>query len=444
MQSKSVIISILTTFIVSPYAVAESFSFADIWRTIKAQSTIQEAARLEVAATRESHSRATNHWQPRVYVDARSYQTNDPGMSFMGSLEQRKLVSSDFNPSSLNHPEERIYTRGSLGLDLPLYEGEMKINQVSMLEHSLNAQTFVSSQIEIEQYSQVAQAFGSIAVLEEKVIKLEGISRELKTFLKNYSIGQKSNPVGYSGFLGLKSLENRISGLTEQYKAQKKALISSLKVLGWNKENWSPLKTEVTDFIDTFLAPSPSDEISNITKTGREGVQAAYYGAEMEKARTRPRLGAFAESYLFNGNRDTSSGYVAGLYVQWSLYDPEDKGRYQEAKLKALALDKRVQAMSEKEISERASYLESSQALRTNLKLLIDSDKLLNEQMKVAITLFRNGSINALQLTEVLNRRTDLIANQTDLEMGLLKNASETIVKVDFKIPSNVQEGGLK
>jgi hypothetical protein len=50
---------------------------------------------------------------------------------------------------------------------------------------------------------------------------------------------------------------------------------------------------------------------------------------------------------------------------------------------------------------------------------LDESADLLEEQTQTARGLFRSGSINALQLVEVLNRRADLLVNRAQAELQL-------------------------
>jgi len=422
-------------------ASSQEVSLAEVWSAIQKVSPSQEAARLEEQYINEVQQRASRHWWPRLYVDARSYKTNDPGASFFGLLAQREVRQSDFDPNSLNHPDSSTLTRGALGIDLALYEGHFKINQLSLLDHSLKAQQWTRLQVELEQYTQVSLAYGSLIVLQSQSEKLSRIENELAQLIKKYQIGQKSNPIGYSGLLGMKSLANRIAGLLAQYKAQEASYYQMLLNMGLKKEVWKPVPTKSQVFIDQYLKISPGDTTSKKIKAAQEGVQSAYEQAQMERSRYLPRVGAFAESYLFNGRRETANGYTAGVYLQWNLFDPSDFGRYQEAKTKALTAEKQIQALQEQESSDFFSAQETNRALRTNLKLLEESDQLLKEQMQVATSLFKNGSITALQLVEIMNRRTDLIAQQNELEMGLIKSASQAITKTGFQIPFAADKG---
>lgn len=425
---------------------AETLSFADVWQKVTSSSPALKGAKLKVESLNTGLSRAENHWLPKVYLDARSYRTNDPGSAFFGLLEQRKVESSDFLPDSLNQPDTQTFTRGAVGLDLALYEGGMKDAQVELYKRLSISEKLASSQIEIDQYAGTGLAYGSIASIQKQKLKLKDLSEEITKLMKNYQLGQKSNPVGYSGLLGMKSLANRISGLIEQLEAQEKSSYAALKEMGVQESNWTPKTIDVKTFVDQFFAEKPQDSKTQSYKSQSQ-LQASLANLEasrMEKARYLPRVGAFAESYFFSGNRDTGNGYTAGLYLQWSLFDPSDFGKYKEASLGAQAAAQFSEAGVQQENAIRSGLIETDKALRSNLVRLEESDKLLSEQTKVSSQLFKNGSINALQFVEILNRRTDLIMQQSEAEMGLLKVSSEKIQKTQFEIPPVAINGGQK
>ena len=422
-----------------PLAKAETLSFASLWHRVKEVSPAQGAAHLRTQSAEASLSRAENHWLPRAYVDARAYRTNDPGASLFGQLQQRRVEARDFAPDSLNHPEDRTYTRGALGLDLTLFEGGAKQAQSAMYRHIVAAEKFGTSQLEIEQYSQAGLAYGTIAASRKQKLKLIELGEQVSRLVKGYQLGQKSNPVGYSGLLGMKSLAIRISGLVVQLESSERASYRALREMGVENRNWTPQELDARSFTARFFPETATTEKdpSHRSLAGAEGAKALDEVAKMERARYLPRIGAFAESYVFNGSRDTADGYTAGLYLQWNLFDPSDFGKYKVAKLNALASEKMARAANQQESAELQVLLETERALRSNLQKLEESDKLLSEQTQVSSTLFRNGSIGPLQFVEILNRRTDLISQQVEAELSLLRASTARVMKTNFDIPGN-------
>jgi outer membrane protein TolC len=428
------------------FAQTNSIPLGKVWAEINASSPAQEASLLQANALTETKNRASRHWLPRFYLDARAYQTNDPGDNFFGLLEQRSLQQSDFDPATINTPGTHTYQRGAIGLDLPLYEGGMKVSQVDMLTHAVNAQENSTNQVQIEQYSQVALSYGAIGVLAQEQLRFQALKSEIEHLKKSYKLGNKSNPVGYSGLLGIESLENRLNGFLNQYAAESRAYYSALREMGLKQVQWEPVRTDTRSYVDTyFLGQGSKAEVANSfkMKSLRENVMAGEEASNMEKARFLPRVGAFAETYKFNGGRADATGYNAGVYVRWSLFDPADFGTLSEAKTKALAAKKYSEAMEQQERAERAGLSESIRAYRENIVLLDDSYKILIEQSKITEKLFQSGAINALQIVEILNRRAELISQHCEAELGLVKAAAQSVTKEQFDIAQHLA-GGVK
>jgi hypothetical protein len=426
------------------YAQDQTISFVNAWQKINGSSSAQEASRLQTESVVAGETRASRHWLPKVYIDAKSYQTNDPGNSFFGLLEQRSINQTDFNPDSINHPNSHLYTRGALGLDLALYEGGMKASQVDLFKHSVAAQKSTTSQIQMDQYSMVGLSYGSIAVLEQLKVRLESLNSEVARMIKGYQLGSKSNPVGYSGLLGMRSLANRINGLINQYEAQGRSYRSALNEMGLGDQKWAPEKIDSNTFVSRyFISSHEQSDLASSYKidSAKENVKISEEKANMEKAKFLPRVGAFVETFAFNGNRNTANGYSAGLYLQWNLFDPSVYGSLKEAKLRSMSAAKYSEALVQQERAERAALYEAVKSLRQNIDLLNDSQKLFLEQSKTTTRLFNNGSINALQIVEVLNRHIDLITQQGEAELGLIKAASQIVTKQKFDIDKHLRLG---
>jgi len=425
---KKIFIPILTITTFTSLGHTETLSLDQVWSKINSQSAAIEASQLQTESLVLTKERASRHWLPKIYIDAKGFQTNNPGNSFVGLLEQRSLTQNDFNPESINHPETHFYTRGALGIDWALYEGNMKSHQVDFIQNSLNAQESMTHQVRLEQYSQVAQSYASIAILIQHKNKIQDLNQKMSSLIKNYQLGQKSNPVGYSGLLGMKSLSNRLTGLINQFNAQINSDYNILKEMGLNNLQWLPVIKDVTTFADQNfflnqqnLNHSESYKLQAVQKT----TQAIESLAHMEKAKFLPRIGAFAESALFKSNRDTADSYIAGIYLQWSLFDSSNYGSLKEADLKHQAMQKNSVAFTQQENAEKIALREALTALQSNLNLLSESEKILIEQTQVTETLFKNGSLSALQFVEVLNRRTDLITQKSEAELNYIKTASQ-------------------
>lgn len=418
---------------------ATVLTFEQVWSAVAHCSKSQQASSLQLEAAKVGEDRANHHWLPQIYVDGRSYETNDPTLSFMGILSERAVKSSDFAPNSLNHPGDHFYNRGALGIDWPIYEGGAKTAQLAMQHHVVASAKANLSVVKTAQYVEVAKLYGSIRALMTQSEKLTELQNHLSRVLQAYHIGDKTNPVGYSGLLGLKTLALRIKGMLADNHAKQLAYKNALAEMGLKQQLWSPTKFSTTQFVNHYFPAANKGESAHVLSQ-KQMALARKHQADMEKAKFLPKVGAYAEEYLFNGDRTTANGYSVGLYVRWSLLDPAHYGTLKEARLNAAAAKMHALSMAEQDRSESQGLNEIISALHSNLKLLQQSDKLLREQTKVACRLFKMGSLNAQQLTEMLARRADLIANHTDTELALLNSNAQRATKTNFSLPINMDK----
>ena len=141
---------------------------------------------------------------------------------------------------------------------------------------------------------------------------------------------------------------------------------------------------------------------------------------DMEKARHLPRVGLFAQTNIYSGDRDTANAQAYGIYLAWDIFNNDSYGRVGEANAKFRASEAKIEAGKKEEKIMRDQFLESKNTLEKSLVLIEDSDRILKEQTSNAMRLFRSGMLNALQLAEVINRRVDLIENKYKIESHYL------------------------
>ena len=127
------------------------------------------------------------------------------------------------------------------------------------------------------------------------------LEKKLQSFIKNYQLGAKSNPVGYSGLLGLKSFSHRLKSFLNQYKAERDSYRSSLEILGWKSENWIPEYPGTVSFVQKYFPweekVSTKDK-SFAMQSMEEGVKSLQQVVPMEKSKLLPRAGFFAETKI--------------------------------------------------------------------------------------------------------------------------------------------------
>ncbi len=392
-------------------------SFDEIWQSFYQKSHLIQEGRREYESDTYASDRAKRHWLPRVYLTGQILNSDDPGQVLFSNLGQRAVSQSDFAPDTLNNPARQTFKTGTLGLDLPLYEGGFKAAQESMLGQIMQASAIEIEAKRTSEYAELSRQYGGMLIYSKSSTNLLELKSALNQIIATYQVGAKSNPVGHSGLLGLKAVVNRISGMMAEFKMQisvkkiwidKKAEIDSA---------WIPNeKTTLQEYLAQNLQsvsnhPHSALYIANQMKTDAFGQMRA-----MEKARFLPRVGLFAQNNLYDGSRDTQNSQAFGLYLTWDIFNSDSYGRVSEAQAKIQAGQEKMRAAEQDELIMMNNLVESKKVLEENLEILADTDGLLKEQSLNAMKLFKSGLLSALQLSEVINRRVDLIESKNKVE----------------------------
>lgn len=426
---------ILMAFVLSSNVFAKDMQFENLWQNINSNSKALKASSEQVEASKLNLSRSEKHWLPKLYMAGQSYITNDSGAYMFGLLSQRKIEQADFNPATLNEPGSNHFTKGALGINLPLYEGGMKESIRKASSFQFESKKSEDGKNKVEYYSEIAKNYFVLVSLNSQKLELKKVSNNLELIISKYQIGNKGNMVGYSGLLGLKSLRNRLSAINDENTAKTTAYSKALNELAELNDTLSFTGSEnIQQLLKEYLASNDSYSPSNKIKSFQYNALAASEVVGAEKSRNLPRIGAFAEGNVFNGKRDTATGYATGLYINWNLFSGDDVGASNEAVHNSYAAKYYAEAMSQKEKIEFDAQNTMEETLVKTLGTLEDSQKLLDEQMIIANNLFKNGMISALQLVEVLNRRIDLVNSKTEVETKLVEAKAKKITLTNTKI----------
>ena len=432
--------------------------FSEIWNLVIENSHTLKAGSHEEKSAEIAKNRASKHWIPKVYSDVRSYNTNDPAMNFFSNLGQRSALDGDFStkstrsrlsnyvdtsnniyttpnyntlnlfaPDTLNNPGSNTFSRGTIGVDLPLYEGGSKVNISKMTEKKLEGKKKEREFVIQSEYFSAVFTYSSILVMNNYLKKMIELNKIVDGLQKRFQL--KGSPIGYSGYLGIKSIQNYIKGNKDSVRSQIMSLKENLEIITDKKiNNWVPKDDNVILFSDKYLKIQNSDEINpelKITKAYKSYAEGSEIQIEAEKARHLPKVGMFGEAYAYNGSRDTATSYNAGLYVQMNLLSPTDIGIIEEAKQNSLAIKERVEDMKMKDKAKYNSLSRMEKSLKENIILMSETQKLQEEQIVNSQNLFSTGSINILQLAEVLNQVTEFYRKKAEAETEYLRIRSE-------------------
>ncbi|MFI5304384.1 MAG: TolC family protein [Nitrospiria bacterium] len=405
-------------------------SFKDVWSMVQENAPSEKASELELDAIRIENERALREKYPRLYMDVRAYSTDDPVLSFMSVLGQRQLQSSDFAPESLNEPGNQFYQKATLGADWNLYDGGLQNSKLRFEEKTLLAKTYAQKNDTQELYYQTALLYGTAMIFQEQATQLARLLDSTQKLLEHYRIGVKDNPLGYSGLLGLKTVTNKIDELLSENESLTHSAKMALEERAVKLPKlWSPMKNSGQDpilaFVNSYLNPdNNSPEIksgSPKTQMLLLEAQASELQIEGEKAKTRPRVGLYTEGYVYGGNRDIAPSYVLGLYLKWDLMSSDTYRKADQAQVVANALKARAEDFRLHEKIETESAYLSSLSLKKRIIFMEEDSKLLEEQFQTSKKLYATGSINVLQLVEVINQNIELSSNLAHMETEYLK-----------------------
>lgn len=414
------LLTLLALFTISTSLGAqETIRFDQFWSMVEAHSSRLKASQVEELAARIEKKQAQLHWFPSVYARGSLSVTNDPAMTFFSRLNQREVRQTDFDPASLNKPGDSFFQNAAIGADLPLFEGGAKwaYAQATRDRHEATALSgMAAKRIEL---SEALAVYGQLIAFIQARGQYAGLSEGVEKIIARYQVGEESNPVGFSGLLGLKGLRNRVLASLAHLSADQSAAEQAMnEMTGRTQDAW---KIESVSYEELFRPfPIETEQESFQIRAATRMAAAAEKRVLAERARILPRVGLFVEESLSNGNRDFATAYVGGLYLQWRLSAP-DAYASRQAQAEAVAQKSRVELARQQESIRVARARETLTGLNETLRHLDESEKLLARQTAVAFKLFRNGRMNALQLAEVLNRRADLIDQSLSARSGWLQ-----------------------
>lgn len=426
---------ILAVIVLLPFS-SHAQDFNTLWKDAKNNSLSAKSYKAKLNAVKIAKESLEKHWFPKLYIDSSVYQTDDPAYAFMGNLGQRSIEQTDFVPQDLNNPDMQQYQRHTLGAYLPLYEGGSKHFQAKSKGHLYSATLAESQYADSLLYSEIAKLYGFYIISGETLNELKSVEDEINKILKNYKVGTKRNPLGRSGLLGLNTLKMRLTAEKDQVELIQKTVVSALEELTANKQiKLENIKLEY--FINknfkakVDLNKNESNKIKSLKKMSE--VASSY--KEAAKAYFLPQVGVFAQSNQYRGERDTASSQMIGVSVKWEFFNLTTFSTSKEAGAKANAAQAYAKAMAQKELLKNQMNLGKQLVVEKNLKRLSSALKDMKEQTQINYRLFKNGIINVLQLSQVLNSKLDLIKYNDQAQNEYLKTWSELFInKVSIEL----------
>ena len=213
---------------------------------------------------------------------------------------------------------------------------------------------------------------------------------------------------------------NRIEGISQEIRSREASSLGEIRSLAKGlPDEWFPKKQRAIHFLNEIFPLATSLPAS--VEAAQQAADSLAVAKGAEKARYLPRVGLFGQADLYFGGRANATSSTVGAYVQWNILDASSWGATQQAESVAASAQSRADALKLAMVTGERTARASVEAIQMSLLLLDDSAVLLEEQTQTARNLFREGSINALQLVEVFNRRVDLVLSRSEAERSLIQ-----------------------
>jgi hypothetical protein len=400
--------------------------FDQVWQAIEARSPALKGAGASAQASQIRSDRMDRHFYPKLMMGAQVFSTNDPGNVLFSTLGSRSAASTDFVPAALNQPNRDWFQRVHLTANWSIFEGGAQTKMASATEAEARSQSLASDLKRKEVYSQAVALVASWWSLKQEQMQIQALKNTLSQSLARYGIASPQNPVGYSGWLGMKSLVQKLEIQLEQSQAEiisteKQIEIQSglaLSDLAPRIKDSNQTVHDTAQFAEASLGGAQTRVVSVVAPSEVEhwAQTAQAEWSQVEKSRWLPKLGLFASQNWTGSPRQWGNALEYGAYLQWELFNPQLIGIQGEATAFKDAARFRAQAQTESETSDLETAKSRIAAAKKNLVRIQESLKITDEQIKVTEKLYRNGSITALAWVEILSRRADVIENRRKLE----------------------------
>ena len=318
---------------------------------------------------------------------------------------------------------------------MPIYQGGVGVANNDLAKNIAESRRYDLKQIEVDQYSYATATYIALVSLTEQKIKLEKIAKNIANILKKYSLHDKKNRVGYSGYLILQTLQNKIKSFIIDNEEKTKALYLNLKEMGFESEVvWNVKQQDFEEYLNRYLKFETFDNLSFKTLSLKFKADAIKNQEKIDNAKNKPQLNLFAENYVFNGNRSSQNGYTAGINLRWNFFDPSNYNNGSIASNNSNASRYQYLAYQQNEKAE-IEYLNSQiNSLQQATKLANKNDELMLKNVEISQDLFKSGSITASSLSDSIMKYLDNFIYLANSQMQLIELYSKRISKQKINI----------
>lgn len=363
-------------------------------------------------AVKEDKESAKSQFYPKLFVEEKFTKGNYNSYSVFTKLNQERLTMDKFfNPGEVNNFQT------TLGLEMPIYVRELFINK------NIKNKLYLANENEFKRFQEdiAFEVFRSyLGVIKSKAM-LTVSQKALEDAKEIYDISQKRVKNG----LGIKSDELRAYVFMKEKESETIKALNDLRVskralgLMLSKEE----SFDVVDLNEEELFPLPSleENIKNATINRKDFIadikntETAKESVEIYKSKFFPKV--FLSANYYNDDKSApfgrdGSGYVAGLYVRWDIFD---KSRYDEVKKSRFEYERAKEYLNQREKEIRFKVYESYlrvQEAKEKLEVAKNTVKEAEETFRLIRIRYDN---NLATMVEVLDAEVALFTAKASL-----------------------------
>ena len=347
--------------------------------------------------------------------------------SFAQGLNQNGDKILKIEPKDLNYPKPRSHFLTKLTYKLPIYTGGMLSEYRKITQKLYDMSKLDTKKVLNLKRFEVKKTFYDISLVNNFIYNLTKIKRNIKKLERVIKEMQKEGYAVETDYLEVDSRLAEVEAMLEEAKLNKKLAYHFLSFL-------------INAKVDSVVAPKRAPKPPRITKEivearsldiakAKLGLTITKHAIEVEKAKFKPQVGAFAE-YGFADNQmipkhiSKKDFWTIGVQAKWNIYNGgADKASLEKAKLNYLKVATQVK-LAKKGIWLKASKLRSE--IRSLQGRVVSYQKQYKFANRVYQTYKEKYKMGIVSITDLLIKQS----KQIEMLMKLLKIKNDRNSKI--------------
>jgi outer membrane protein TolC len=356
---------------------------------------------------------------------------NDPNamqnMMGMFSNPQATQALLKIEPKDLNYPKPRSHFLTKLTYKLPIYTGGMLSEYRKITQKLYDMSKLDTKKVLNLKRFEVKKTFYDISLVNNFIYNLTKIKRNIKKLERVIKEMQKEGYAVETDYLEVDSRLAEVEAMLEEAKLNRELAYHFLSFL-------------INAKVDSVVAPKRAPKPPRITKEivearsldiakAKLGLTITKHAIEVEKAKFKPQVGAFAE-YGFADNQmipkhiSKKDFWTIGVQAKWNIFNGgADKASLEKAKLNYLKVATQVK-LAKKGIWLKASKLRSE--IRSLQGRVISYQKQYKFANRVYQTYKEKYKMGVVSITDLLIKQS----KQIEMLMKLLKIKNDRNAKI--------------